>query len=63
MKPDPQLGLAQKDRLARIEVSGGGAMRSPMETVLAEEIQSETEVVLKPCWEKSTPRRRGNEDA
>jgi hypothetical protein len=31
--------------------------------VLAEEIQSDIEVVLKPCWEKRTPRRRGNEDA
>jgi hypothetical protein len=38
-------------------------MRSPAGTVLAEEIQSETEVVLKPCWEKRTPRRRGNKDA
>jgi hypothetical protein len=38
-------------------------MRSPARTVLAEEIQNETEVVLKPCWEKRTPRRRGNEDA
>jgi hypothetical protein len=54
MKPDPQLGPAQKDRLARIEASRGGAMRSPAGTVLAEEIQSETEVVLKPCWEKRT---------
>jgi hypothetical protein len=38
-------------------------MRLPAENVLAEEIQSETEVVLKPCWEKRTPRRRGNEGA
>jgi hypothetical protein len=38
-------------------------MRLPVGTVLAEEIQSETEVVLKPCWKKRTPRRRGNEDA
>jgi hypothetical protein len=38
-------------------------MRSPAGIVLAEEIQSETEVVLKPCWEKRTPRWRGNEDA
>jgi hypothetical protein len=38
-------------------------MRSPVGTVLAEEIQSETEVVLNPCWEKRTPRRRENEDA
>jgi hypothetical protein len=30
MKPDPQLGPAQKDRLARIEASRGGAMRSPV---------------------------------
>jgi hypothetical protein len=63
MKPDPQLGPAQKDRLARIEASRGGVMRSPVGTVLAEEIQSEMEVVLKPCWEKRTPHRRGNEDA
>jgi hypothetical protein len=55
MKPDPQLGSAQKDRLARIEASRGGMMRSSAGTVLAEEIQSETEVVLKPCWEKRTP--------
>jgi hypothetical protein len=38
-------------------------MRSPAGNVLVEEIQSETEVVLKPCWEKRTPRQRGNEDA
>jgi hypothetical protein len=38
-------------------------MRSPAETVSTEEIQSEMEVVLKPCWEKRTPRRRGNEGA
>jgi hypothetical protein len=63
MKPDPQLGPAHKDRLAHIEASRGGAVRSPAETVLAEEIQSETEVMLKPYWEKRTPRRRGNEDA
>jgi hypothetical protein len=46
-----------------MEASRGGAMRSPAGTVLAEEIQSETDVVLRPCWEKRTPRRRGNEDA
>jgi hypothetical protein len=63
MKLDPQLGPAQKDRLARIEASRGGAMRSPAGNVLVEEIQSEMEVVLKPCWEKRTPRQRGNEDA
>jgi hypothetical protein len=63
MKPDPQLGPVQKDRLARIEASRGGVMKSPMRTVLAKEIQSETKVVLKPCWEKRTPRRRGNDDA
>jgi hypothetical protein len=38
-------------------------MRLPPGTMLAEEIQSETEVVLKPCWEKKTPCWRGNEDA
>jgi hypothetical protein len=38
-------------------------MTSSTGTVLAEKIQSETEVVLKPCWKKRTPRRRGNEDA
>jgi hypothetical protein len=38
-------------------------MRLPVGTVSAEEIQSEMEVVLKPCWEKRTPRRRGNEGA
>jgi hypothetical protein len=38
-------------------------MRSPAGTVSVEEIQSEMEVVLKPCWEKRTPRRRGNEGA
>jgi hypothetical protein len=38
-------------------------MRSSVGTVSAEEIQSEMEVVLKPCWEKMTPRRRGNEGA
>jgi hypothetical protein len=54
---------AQKDLLAHIEASRGDAMRSPVGTVLAKEIQSGTEVVLKPCWEKRTPRRRGNEDA
>jgi hypothetical protein len=63
IRPDPQLGPSQKDRLARMEASRGGAMRSPVGTVLAEEIQSGTEVVLKPCWQKRTPRRRGNEDA
>jgi hypothetical protein len=36
-------------------------MRSSTGTVSAEEIQSEMKVVLKPCWEKRTPRRRGNE--
>jgi hypothetical protein len=46
-----------------MEASRGGAMRSLAGTVLAEEIQSGTEVVLKPCWEKRTPRWRGNEDA
>jgi hypothetical protein len=46
-----------------MEASRGGAMRSPAGTVLAEEIQSGTEVVLKPYWEKKTPRWRGNEDA
>jgi hypothetical protein len=46
-----------------MEASRGGAMRSPAGTILAEEIQSVTEVVLKPCWEKMTPRRRGNEGA
>jgi hypothetical protein len=63
IKPDPQLGPAQKDRLARLEASRGGAMRSPAGIVSAEDIQSEMEVVLKPCWEKRTPRRRGNEGA
>jgi hypothetical protein len=38
-------------------------MRSPAGTASAEEIQNEMEVVLKPCWEKKTPRRRGNEGA
>jgi hypothetical protein len=38
-------------------------MRSLAGTVSAEEIQSEMEVVLKPCWEKRTPRRRGDEGA
>jgi hypothetical protein len=46
-----------------MEASRGDAMRSPAGTVLAKEIQSETEVVLKPCWEKRTPHRRENEDA
>jgi hypothetical protein len=45
-----------------MEASRGGTMRSPVGTVLAEEIQSGTEVVLKPCWEKRTLRWRGNED-
>jgi hypothetical protein len=45
-----------------MEASRGGAMRSPVGTVLVKEIQSGTEVVLKPCWEKRTPRRRRNED-
>jgi hypothetical protein len=49
MKPDPQLGPVQKDRLAHIEASRGGAMRSPAGNVLVNEIQSETDVVLKPC--------------
>jgi hypothetical protein len=38
-------------------------MRSPAGIVSAEDIQSEMEVVLKPCWEKRTPHRRGNEGA
>jgi hypothetical protein len=38
-------------------------MRSPAGTVWAEEIQSEMEVVLKPCWEKRAPCRRENEGA
>jgi hypothetical protein len=46
-----------------MEASRGGVMRSLARTVLAKEIQSETKVVLKPCWEKRTPRRRGNKDA
>jgi hypothetical protein len=46
-----------------MEASRGGAMRSPVRNVLGEEIQSGTEVVLKPCWEKRTPRWRENEDA
>jgi hypothetical protein len=46
-----------------MEANRGGVMRSLTGTVLAEEIQSGTEVVLKACWEKRTPRRRGNEDA
>jgi hypothetical protein len=46
-----------------MEASRGGAMRSPVGTVSAEEIQIEMEVVLKSCWEKRTPRRRGNEGA
>jgi hypothetical protein len=32
-----------------MEASRGGAMRSPTGTVSAEDIQSEMEVVLKPC--------------
>jgi hypothetical protein len=32
-----------------MEASRGGAMRSPVGTVLAEDIQSEMEVVLKSC--------------
>jgi hypothetical protein len=32
-----------------MEASRGGAMRSPAGTVSAEDIQSEMEVVLKPC--------------
>jgi hypothetical protein len=32
-----------------MEASRGGAMRSPVGTVLAEEIQSGTEVVMKPA--------------
>jgi hypothetical protein len=46
-----------------MEASRGGVMRSPVGTISVEEIQSGIEVVLKPCWEKRTPRRRGNEDA
>jgi hypothetical protein len=46
-----------------MEASRGGAMRSSAGIVLANEIQSGTEVVLKPCWEKRTSRRTGNEDA
>jgi hypothetical protein len=46
-----------------MEVSRGGAMRSQAGTVLAEKIQTGTAVVLKPCWEKRTPRWRENEDA
>jgi hypothetical protein len=46
-----------------METSRGGTMRSPARTVSAEEIQIEKKVGLKPCWEKMTPRRRGNEDA
>jgi hypothetical protein len=38
-------------------------MKSSAGTVSAEDIQSEMEVVLKPCWEKRTSRRRGNEGA
>jgi hypothetical protein len=44
-----------------MEASRGGAMRSPMGTVSAGEIQIEKKVMLKPCWEKRTPHRRGNE--
>jgi hypothetical protein len=57
------LGPVQKDRLARMEASRGGAMRSQVGTVLVEEIQTRTAVVLKLYWEKRTPRWRGNEDA
>jgi hypothetical protein len=39
-----------------MEVSKGGTMRSQAGTVLAEEIQTGTAVVLKPYWEKRTPR-------
>jgi hypothetical protein len=46
-----------------MEASRGSAMRSLAGIVLVEEIQSRTEVVLKPCWEKRTPCRRENEDA
>jgi hypothetical protein len=46
-----------------MEASRGSAMRSPAGTVSTEEIQIEKKVVLKPCWEKRTPRRRGNEGA
>jgi hypothetical protein len=46
-----------------LEASRGGAMRSPAGIVSAEDIQSEMDVVLKPCWEKRTPRRRGNKGA
>jgi hypothetical protein len=35
-----------------MEASRGGAMRSQAGTVLVEEIQTRTAVVLKPCWEK-----------
>jgi hypothetical protein len=37
------------DRLAHLEASRGSALRSPAGTVSAEDIQSEMEVVLKPC--------------
>jgi hypothetical protein len=46
-----------------MEASRGGVMKSQAGTVLVEEIQTRTAVVLKPCWEKRTPRWRGNEDA
>jgi hypothetical protein len=46
-----------------MEASRGGAMRSQAGIVLVEEIQTGTAVVLKPCWEKRTPRWRGNENA
>jgi hypothetical protein len=46
-----------------MEASRGDAMRSQAGTVLVEEIQTRTAVVLKPCWGKRTPRWRGNEDA
>jgi hypothetical protein len=45
-----------------MEASRAGAMRSQAGTVLVEEIQTRTTVVLKPYWEKRTPRWRGNED-
>jgi hypothetical protein len=46
-----------------MEASRGGMMRSQAGTVLVEEIQTRMAVVLKPYWEKRTPRWRGNEDA
>jgi hypothetical protein len=46
-----------------MEASRGGTMRSQAGTVLVEEIQTGTVMVLKSCWEKRTPRWRRNEDA